>query len=118
VLVTVAGISTGALSIDAASNVFITSQTTATSAITALDVALHSVNTLRANLGAITNRLEHAITNQQNQEQNMQAAESVIRDTDFAEETTKFTRKPDPAAIVDRDACAGQFHSAKRFESA
>jgi flagellin len=92
VLITVAGVSTGALSIDLASNVFITSQTTATSAITSLDGALHSVNTLRANLGAITNRLEHAITNQQNQEQNMQAAESVIRDTDFAAETTRFTR--------------------------
>ncbi len=92
VLITVAGVSTGALSIDNASNVFITSQTSATTAITSLDVALNSVNELRARLGAITNRLEHAITNQQNQEQNMQAAESVIRDADFAAETTLFTR--------------------------
>jgi flagellin len=92
ILVTVAGISTGALGIANANNVFITSQTTATAAITSLDVALNSVNNLRANLGAITNRLEHAITNQQNQEQNMQAAESVIRDADFAFETTQFTR--------------------------
>ena len=92
ILVTVAGVSTGALKIDQASNVFVTDQTTATAAITSLDVALNSVNNLRANLGAITNRLEHAITNQANQEQNMQAAESTIRDTDFAEETTKFTR--------------------------
>ena len=92
ILITVAGVSTAALGIDLASNVYVTSQTTATSAITALDVALNSVNELRARLGAITNRLEHAITNQANQEQNMQAAESVIRDADFAEETTKFTR--------------------------
>jgi flagellin len=92
ILVTVAGVSTGALGIDSASNVFITGQVSATSAIASLDVALNSVNELRANLGAITNRLEHAITNQANQEQNMQAAESTIRDTDFAEETTKFTR--------------------------
>jgi flagellin len=92
VIITVAGISTGALSIDLANNVFITSQSDATNSITALDGALTSVNELRARLGAITNRLEHAITNQQNQEQNMQAAESVIRDADFAEETTKFTR--------------------------
>jgi flagellin len=92
ILITVAGISTGALRIDQARNVYVTSQVSATAAITALDVALNSVNNLRANLGAITNRLEHAITNQENQEQNMQAAESVIRDADFAYETTQFTR--------------------------
>lgn len=67
-------------------------QTDATSAISSLDDALSSVNALRADLGAITNRLEHALTNQENQETNMQAAESVIRDTDFAAETTLYTR--------------------------
>jgi flagellin len=92
ILITVAGVSTGALGINTLNNVYVTSQVSATSAITSLDVALNSVNNLRANLGAITNRLEHAITNQENQEQNMQAAESVIRDADFAYETTKFTR--------------------------
>ena len=92
ILVTIAGVSTGALGIDAAHNVFITSQPQATASITTLDTALDRVNNLRANLGAITNRLEHAITNQENQQQNMQAAESVIRDTDFAAETTQFTR--------------------------
>jgi flagellin len=92
VLITVAGVSTGALSIDSASNVFVTDQLAATASITSLDTALNSVNELRARLGAITNRLEHAITNQENQEQNMQAAESVIRDADFAAETTRFSR--------------------------
>lgn len=70
----------------------VATQVLATQSISDLDVALGSVNTLRADLGAITNRLEHALTNQENQEQNMQAAESVIRDTDFALETTRFTR--------------------------
>jgi flagellin len=92
VIITVAGVSTGALAIDAASNVFLTDQPSATASITSLDTALNSVNELRARLGAITNRLEHAITNQENQEQNMQAAESVIRDADFAAETTRFSR--------------------------
>jgi len=92
VLITIAGVNTTLLGISAAQNVFITDQLSATASITTLDTALHSINTLRANLGAITNRLEHAITNQENQTQNMQAAESVIRDTDFAEETTRFTR--------------------------
>ncbi|MBN1129520.1 MAG: flagellin [Chitinispirillaceae bacterium] len=72
--------------------VTMTTQTDATTAINTLDTALRSVNELRANLGAMVNRLEHALYNQENQEQNMQAAESVIRDADFALETMEFTR--------------------------
>jgi flagellin len=82
---------TASLSIDGA-NLQVSTQATATSAISTLDSALRSVNELRADLGAKVNRLEHALINQDNQEQNMQAAESVIRDTDFASETTLFTR--------------------------
>jgi flagellin len=70
----------------------VSTQSDATAAITTLDGALHSVNTLRANLGAIINRLEHALTNQENSITNMQAAESVLRDADFAYETTTFTK--------------------------
>ena len=91
ITVTIDGVSTGALGITS-SAVYITDQTSATSAISSLDAALSSVNTLRANLGAITNRFDHAITNQDNQSQNMQAAESVIRDVDFATETTQYSR--------------------------
>ncbi len=87
----IGAITTGGLSI-AGNDLLVTSQTGATTAITSLDVALSSVNTLRADLGAVTNRLEHALNNQENQEQNMTAAESVIRDTDFAHETMQFTR--------------------------
>ncbi len=70
----------------------VTTQVNATNAISSLDGALRSVNELRATLGAMTNRLEHALVNQENQETNMQAAESVIRDSDFALETSMFTR--------------------------
>lgn len=82
---------TVSLGIDGA-NLLVDTQTNATAAISTLDTALTSVNALRADLGAMTNRLEHALANQENQEQNMQAAESVIRDADFAAETTMFTR--------------------------
>jgi flagellin len=92
VLITISGVNTNMLGISVSQNLWVTTQTDATNAIDRLDTALHSVNTLRAGLGAITNRLEHAITNQENQEQNMQAAESVIRDADFAAETTEFSR--------------------------
>ena len=53
---------------------------------------LETVNTLRSNLGAYTNRIEHAINNIINEESNSQEAESIIRDTDFASETAKFTK--------------------------
>ena len=76
----------------ATTDINVTSQTSATAAISDVDEALRRVNTLRANLGAIVNRLEHALTNQENQQQNMTAAESVIRDADFAYETTTYTR--------------------------
>jgi flagellin len=76
----------------ATTDISLTAQSSATAAISALDNALMSVNTLRANIGAIVNRLEHALTSQENQVQNMQAAESVIRDADFASETTEFTK--------------------------
>ena len=82
---------TVSLAIDGA-NLLADTQVNATAGISTLDNALMSVNSLRADLGAMTNRLEHALTNQENQEQNMQAAESVIRDADFAYETTQFTR--------------------------
>ncbi|MBD3316456.1 MAG: flagellin [Chitinivibrionales bacterium] len=91
VIVTIGGVTTGSMQIDGAQAQVI-SQTDATNAISQLDLALYSVNTLRADLGAQFNRLEHALNNQESQEQNMQAAESVIRDADFALETTKFTR--------------------------
>jgi flagellin len=47
---------------------------------------------MRSDVGAYVNRLEHAINNISNQEFNTQDAESRIRDVDFAEETTNFTK--------------------------
>ena len=46
----------------------------------------------RSGLGAVINRLEHAVKNLSIQEINMQSAESTIRDVDFAKEMTEFTR--------------------------
>ncbi len=70
----------------------ITSQSGAFQAITSIDNALRSVNNMRADIGAYMNRLEHAVTNLETQEMNMQSAESTIRDADFAFQTTEFTR--------------------------
>ncbi len=64
----------------------------ALAALSAIDSAVRSVNTVRSDLGAYVNRLEFAISNLGNQIYNTQDAESRIRDVDFAKETTEFTR--------------------------
>jgi flagellin len=73
-------------------DLILTSQTSAVNAIMSLDIAISSVNTMRSNMGAIINRLEHAINNLSVSNTNQQAAESVIRDVDFASQTTEYTK--------------------------
>ncbi len=89
--VTIDPMNTASLSIDSNSMSMI-SQTDSTLAITSLDTALTSVNELRAKLGAVTNRLTHALTNQENVHVNVSSAESMIRDVDFATESAEFTK--------------------------
>ena len=48
---------------------------------------------IRANLGAMQNRLENTISNLQIQAENLQAAESQISDTDVAQEMTSFVKE-------------------------
>jgi len=64
----------------------------AVAAISTVDNALRSVNTLRSTFGAFQNRLEFTINTLSIQEENSAAAESVIRDADIARETIQFTR--------------------------
>ena len=68
------------------------SQTAAQAAITALDTALTSVNQKRANYGAVQNSLASALHNLESYTENLVAAESRIRDVDFAAETADMTR--------------------------
>jgi flagellin len=70
----------------------LTSQTTSAAAITTIDSAIDSVNTMRSNMGAVINRMEHAINNLTISNTNQQAAESLIRDVDFAYETADYTK--------------------------
>lgn len=56
-----------------------------------VDAALRQVNKQRADLGAYQNRLDHAIRGLDIGAENLQAAESRIRDTDMAAETVQFT---------------------------
>lgn len=60
--------------------------------ITAIDAAIEQVSKLRSTLGAIQNRFEYRINADNTTAENLQAAESRIRDTDMAEEMTNFTQ--------------------------
>lgn len=66
--------------------------TNANIAIGLADTALATVNTLRASLGAIQNRLQFTINTLAIQEENSSASESAIRDANIAIETISFTR--------------------------
>lgn len=65
---------------------------TATKAISTVQKALDDVSAARSNLGALQNRLEHTIANADNTAENLQAAESRIRDVDMAKEMVKFAK--------------------------
>jgi flagellin len=64
----------------------------ASDAIKAIDAAIKTVSSQRADLGAIQNRFEHTINNLNTAIENTTASESRIRDTDMASEMTNFTR--------------------------
>jgi len=75
-----------------AANNDLLSQANAGSAITAMNTAIESVNTQRAALGAVINRLEYAADNLANVSQNASASRSRILDADYAAETTELAR--------------------------
>ncbi|MCL7746706.1 flagellin [Halalkalibacter alkaliphilus] len=70
----------------------ITDAEKATAAITTINNAIETVSAQRSNLGAFQNRLEHTISNLDNSSENLQAAESRIRDVDMAREMMEMTR--------------------------
>jgi flagellin len=69
-----------------------TSATDVTALISTVNTAITTVSTQRSSLGAIQNRLEHTIANADNTSENLQAAESRIRDVNMAEEMVKFSK--------------------------
>ncbi|ONI44538.1 hypothetical protein AN641_07070 [Candidatus Epulonipiscioides gigas] len=61
-------------------------------ALTTIDAAVEIVSRQRAELGAVQNRLEHTVKNLDNTAENLQSAESQIRDADMANEMVNLTR--------------------------
>lgn len=64
----------------------------AQTAVIAIDAAIQSIDSQRADLGAVQNRFENTIGNLQNIAENVSAARGRIQDTDFAAETANLTK--------------------------
>lgn len=78
------GTSGTALTFDTAAN--------ATTTLNAIDTAINAISTQRSGLGASQNRLDSAISTAQVTRENLQSADSRVRDTDMASEMVNFTR--------------------------
>jgi len=76
----------------AATFISISSPDRANMAIGVVDEALKKVNKQRADLGAYQNRLEHAMQGLMVGAENLQAAESIIRDADMAKQMVEFVK--------------------------
>lgn len=73
-------------------NLSISSVGGASAALASIDSAIKTIDSARADLGALQNRFQSTIRNLSNIVENVSAARSRIRDTDFAKETAELTR--------------------------
>ena len=64
----------------------------AQNALAVVDQALQAIDSVRGDLGAVQNRFQSTITNLNNISENVSAARSRIRDTDFAAETANLSK--------------------------
>ena len=74
-------------------DVSVASASTVSNTLDTLDNYLKNVDSYRATLGAMQNRLESSISNQENVIENVSDARSRIRDVDYASETAKMTQQ-------------------------
>ena len=73
-------------------DISIADQTSAAAAVKAIKAAINQVSDVRGTLGATQNRLDHTINNLSVMTENIQDAESTIRDTDVAAEMMAYTK--------------------------
>lgn len=66
--------------------------TNATKAISTINNAIEKVSKERSKYGAVQNRLEHSIANTDNASENLQSAESRVRDVDMAKEMMSYSK--------------------------
>jgi flagellin len=75
-----------------ATGISVSSQANAQAVLAGMDALIAVVDKKRAELGAVQNRFQSTIRNQSNVAENLTAARSRIRDTDFAAETAALTK--------------------------
>jgi flagellin len=80
------------LTLNQGGGVDISTANAAQTSIGTLDAAISTVNTQRANLGAVSNRLDSTISNLTNISTNLEAGRSSIQDADFAAESTSLAK--------------------------
>jgi len=91
VAITLGNLTTTNLSVET-TDIDLTSAGGAQTAITTIDAAIDSVNSIRADYGAVQNRLESAINNMGTYVEALSSAASQIEDADYAHETAEMTR--------------------------
>ena len=91
VAITLGNLATTNLNVETG-DVDITAASSAQSAITTIDTAIDSVNSIRATYGAVHNRLESSINNMSSYVEALSGAASRIQDADYAHETAEMTR--------------------------
>jgi flagellin len=89
IAITVGSVQTTTLGIDALD---LTTAANAQGALDLVDTAISTLTGTRGDIGAAMNRLTYAAANLTSTIENVQAAESVIRDVDMAAEMTAFTK--------------------------
>jgi flagellin len=87
----IASMDAASLGVDAVAST-VDTYSNATAQISIVQDALNLVSDQRSALGALQNRLEHTIANADNTSENLQAAESRIRDVDMAKEMVKYSK--------------------------
>ena len=87
--VSVQDMHTGSLGI---ADIDISTQKGAQDAVELIKKAINTVSSVRGDLGATQNRLDHTINNLSVMQENIQDAESTIRDTDVADEMMAYTK--------------------------
>ena len=91
VSISLGNLTTSNLSVETG-DIDLTKASTAQTAITEIDTAIDSVNSIRASYGAVQNRLESSINNMTTYVESLSAAASQIVDADYAHETAEMTR--------------------------
>ena len=91
VSITLGNLTTDNLSVET-TDIDLTTASGSQTAITTIDAAIDSVNSIRASYGAVQNRLESSINNMGAYVESLSAAASQIQDADYAHETAEMTR--------------------------